>query len=229
MAIPLIIAGGLAVVAVGSQLISAQAQANAIKAQAEFQAAIAELNAQMAEIDSVQALRDGRTQEARYLGDVTQVQDAQTAAFAGQGVEVRGDATGDLVAQSSLNAALNLVDMQNQAAINSSKYKNEADRIRNQSALNTYNASNYARSTLISGYTGAAMTAANFGLHAAGLMGKTDGGKTDGGGLQTSKSVMDTSTLPDRMNSIKLESSGFGLQTSLPNSYGHNHWNNFYR
>lgn len=217
--VPLIIAGGLAAVAVGSQLISAQAQANAIRAQAEFQAKIAELNAQMAEIDSVQVLREGRSQEARYLGQVTQVQDAQDAAFASQGVQVKGDATGDLIAQSSLNAALNLIDMENQAAINSSKYKREADQIRSNSAINSYNASNYEQSTLISGYTGAAMTAANFGMQAYGLMGKT------GGGLQTSKSVMDTSTLPDRLNSIQLESSGFG---TLSNSYGHNHWNNFY-
>jgi hypothetical protein len=222
MPIPLIIAGGLAAVAVGSQLISAQAQANAIRAQAEFQAAIAELNAQMAEIDSVQAIRDGRTQEARYLGEVTQVQDAQSAAFASQDVQVKGDATGDLISQSSLNAALNIVDIQNQAAINSSKFRNEAQSIRNQSAVNTYNASNYAQSTLISGYAGAAMTAANFGMQAYGLMGKT------GGGLQTAKPVMTSESMSERLNQgIKLESSGFGNQT-LSNTYGHNHWNNFY-
>lgn len=224
MAIPLIVAGALAGVAIGSQILSAQAQANAIRAQAEFQAKIAELNAQMAEIDSVQALREGRSQEARYLGQVTQVQDAQTAAFAGQGVEVKGDATGDLIAQSSLNAALNLVDMENQAAINSSKYKREADQIRSNSATNSYNASNYAQSTLISGYTNAAMTAANFGMQAYGLM-----GKTGGSGLQTSKSVMSSETLSERLNQgIKLESSGFGNQTGLSHTQGHNHWNNFY-
>lgn len=225
MPIPLIIAGGLAAVAVGSQIISAQAQANAIRAQAEFQAKIAELNAQMAEIDSVQALREGRSQEARYLGQVTQVQDAQDAAFASQGVQVKGDATGDLIAQSSLNAALNLVDMQNQAAINSSKYKREADQIRSNSAINTYNASNYAQSTLISGYTNAAMSAANFGMQAYGLM-----GKTGGGGLQTSKAIMSSETLSERLQkpALELESSGFGLQTGLDNWTGHNHWNNKY-
>ncbi len=216
MPIPLIIAGGLAVVAVGSQLISAQAQANAIRAQAEFQAKIAELNAQMAEIDSVQVLREGRTQEARYLGDVTQVQDAQTAAFAGQGVEVKGDATGDLIAQSSLNAALNLVDMQNQAAINSSKYKREADQIRSNSAINTYNASNYAQSTLISGYTGAAMSAANFGMQAAGLMGKG-----------SSKLNIDYANAPttDIRSGVPDQNP---YTASLSPTQGHNHWNNFY-
>ncbi len=222
MAIPLLVLGGLAALSVGGQILSAEAQANAIRAQAEFQAKIAELNAQMAEIDSVQVLREGRTQEARYLGEVTQVQDAQTAAFATQGVEVKGDATGDLIAQSSLAAALNLVDMQNQAAINSSKYKREADQIRNQSALNTYNASNYARSTLISGYAGALTSAANFAIQGSSLM-----GKSGGSGLQTSKSVMSTETMSERLQkpALQLEDSGFG---SLSNSYGHNHWNNYY-
>lgn len=216
MPIPLIIAGGLAAVAVGSQLISAQAQANAIRAQAEFQAKIAELNAQMAEIDSVQVLREGRSQEARYLGEVTQVQDAQTAAFAGQGVEVKSDATGDLIAQSSLNAALNLVDMQNQAAINSSKYKREADQIRSNSAINSYNASNYAQSTLISGYTGAAMSAANFGIQASGLMGKG-----------SSKLNIDTTNAPttDIRSGVPDQNP---YTASLSPTQGHNHWNNFY-
>jgi len=216
MPIPLIIAGGLAVVAVGSQLISAQAQANAIRAQAEFQAAIAELNAQMAEIDSVQALREGRTQEARYLGEVVQVQDAQTAAFAGQGVDVKADATGDLIAQSSLNAALNLVDMQNQAAISSSRYQKEADQIRINSSINTYNASNYAQSTLISGYTGAVMSAANYGIQAAGLMGKG-----------SNKLNIDFANAPttDIRSGVPDQNP---FTAKLDNWSGHNHWNNFY-
>lgn len=216
MPIPLIIAGGLAALSVGSQIISAQAQANAIRAQAEFQAAIAELNAQMAEIDSVQALREGRTQEARYLGEVTQVQDAQTAAFATQGVEVKGDATGDLIAQSSLNAALNIVDMQNQAAISSSRYIKEADQIRTNSAINSYNASNYAQSTLISGYTGAAMSAANYGMQAAGLMGKS-----------SSKLNIDYANAPttDIRSGVPDQNP---YTASLSPYQGHNHWNNFY-
>ena len=226
MAIPLLVVGGLALLSVGSQVLSAQAQAEAIQAQAEFQAAIAALNAERAEIDAFEALRIGRTQEARYLGDITRVQDAQTAAFAGQGVEVKGDATGDLIAESSLNAALNIVDIQNQAFINSSKFKNEAQAIRNQSALNTYNAANAAQSTLISGYTGAFASAANFGIQAAGLMGKTGGGS----GLQTGSAVMSSETLQQRLKpDLVLEDSGFGLQTGLSHSYGHNHWNNSYR
>lgn len=216
MAIPLLVLGGLAALSVGGQILSAEAQANAIRAQAEFQAKIAELNAQMAEIDSVQVLREGRTQEARYLGEVTQVQDAQTAAFATQGVEVKGDATGDLVAQSSLAAALNLVDMQNQAAINSSKYKREADQIRNQSALNTYNASNYARSTLISGYAGALTSAANFAIQGSSLMGKG-----------SSKLNIDYANAPttDIRSGVPDQNP---YTASLSPTQGHNHWNNFY-
>lgn len=207
MALPYVI-GGLALLSIGGQLLSAQAQANAIRANAEFMAEIAELNAQRAEIDAQEALRTGAEYEARYVGQTTEVMDSQTATFANEGVEVKGDATGDVVAASGLNAALNKLDIQNTAFMNASVYQREAGDRRAQAAIGKYSAGQAANAALISGYVGAISSAANYGMSAYKL-GAFDGmGKTKIGKLAPGPSANDIN--------------------GLSPSDWHDHWNNNY-
>lgn len=149
----------VAAVVAGAALVatvwSASEQANAIEANAEFQGKIAELNAQMAQIDAAEAKRQGIAQEQQYKSQAEQVQAQQEGFFAGQGVEVKNDATGDLVAQSGLNAALNIIDIQNQAFINASKFSREATQTRLGADTAKYNAAIQSRATLNSGYASA--------------------------------------------------------------------------
>jgi len=159
MPVPLLLLA--AGVGAGAQIWAAHEQSKAIEANAEFQGKIAELNAQMAELDAQEVLKQGIAQEQQYKTQAEQVQAQQEATFAGQGVEVKGDATGDLVAQSGLNAALNQIDIQNQAFINASKFKREATQTRLGSDVAKYNAALQSRSAMISGYAGAIQTGAN--------------------------------------------------------------------
>ncbi len=159
MPLPLLIAA--AGVGAAASIWSAHEQSKAIEANAEFQGKIAELNAQMAELDAQEVQRQGIAQEQQYKSQADQVMAQQEATFAQQGIEVKGDATGDLVAQSGLNAALNQIDIQNQAFINASKFKREASQTRLGADNARYNASLQSRSALISGYAGAVQTGAS--------------------------------------------------------------------
>lgn len=147
-------------VAVGAQVWSASEQANAIEANADFQSKIAELNAQMAKIDAQEVYKQGISEENKYKAQAEQVMAQQESTFAQQGVEVKNDATGDLVAQSGLNAALNRMDIQNQAFINASKFNREATQTRLGADTARYNAEIQSRATMTSGYAGAITTAA---------------------------------------------------------------------
>lgn len=170
MALPLVIAA--VAVGAGASIWAAHEQSKAIEANAEFQGKIAELNAQMAELDAQEVLKQGIAQEQQYRTQAEQVQASQEAAFAQQGVEVKGDATGDLVAQSGLNAALNVMDIQNQAFINASKFKREATQTRLGSDVAKYNAALQSRGALISGYASAAQTAGSAAVSYYGGKGK---------------------------------------------------------
>lgn len=147
-------------VAVGAQVWSASEQANAIEANADFQSKIAELNAQMAKIDAQEVYKQGIAEEIKYKSQAEQVMAQQESTFAGQGIEVKNDATGDLVAQSGLNAALNQMDIQNQAFINASKFNREATQTRLGADTARYNAAIQSRATMTSGYASAVSTAA---------------------------------------------------------------------
>lgn len=159
MALPLVIAA--VAVGAGASIFAAHEQSKAIEANAEFQGKIAELNAQMAELDAQEVLKQGIAQEQQYRTQADQVMAQQEATFAQQGVEVKDDATGDLVAQSGLNAELNRLDIQNQAFINASKFKREATQTRLGADTARYNASLQSRSAMISGYAGAVQTGAS--------------------------------------------------------------------
>lgn len=149
----------VAAVVAGAALVatvwSAHEQSKAIEANAEFQGKIAELNAQMAELDAAEVVKQGMSEEQKYKTQADQVQAQQDAVFAQEGVQVKGDATGDLVAQSGLNAALNTMDIQNQAFINASKFRREASQTRIGADVNSYNAALQSRATLNSGYASA--------------------------------------------------------------------------
>lgn len=215
---PLPVFAALASVSVAAQLLSANAQAKAIQENAKFAAAIAELNAKRAEIDSIQSIRDGRAQEARYLTQVQGVQDAQTAAFASQGVEVKADATGDLIAESSLNAALNIIDIRNAAFQNYSKFQSEANQRRSNAAIGLYNADNEANATRIAGYVGALSSVAGYTIKGMELYGG------DGSAMKTTTGPVMT---PDRIRS-GLAPKPLELTNELGLFAGHNHWNNIY-
>jgi hypothetical protein len=185
---------GLGAASLVGTVLGANAQASAIKANAEFQAKIAELNAQMAEIDAANVRRQARALEARSLTETAVVQDEQQAAFAAQGVEVKDDATGDLLAQSGLNAALNRMDIQNQAFFAESRLRNEATQRRIGAQVGLVNAEAGARSALFSGYVSALGQGANLGLNASRAMGKIEGptpsmGSTSAGGFGSGVSL----------------------------------------
>lgn len=212
MALP-VIAAVLAGASIGMTLLGAKAQADAIKANAEFQAKIAELNAQLAEIDAANVRRQGKALEARASTDAALVKDEQIAAFAAQGINVTGDATGDLIAQSSLNAELNKMDIQNQAFMAESRLRNEASQRRVNAQAGLVSANSQAGAAMLSGYASALSQGANLGFN-----------------LYNSSTRATTATPPPFQN-IGEDASGFSTPQNsnvagLPNWYGHNHWNN---
>jgi hypothetical protein len=151
----------------GTQIWSAHEQSKALEANADFQSKISELNAQLALVDAQEAVRQGASQQARYAGEVEKAQAQQESFFAEQGVEIQDDATGALLAESSLNAALNKAEIENQAYLKAAGYRREADNIRGQSAANQYESRLAQRSALISGYAGAVGTVASAAISSA--------------------------------------------------------------
>jgi hypothetical protein len=220
MALP-IVAGALAVASIGMTLLGAKAQADAIKANAEFQAKIAELNAQLAEIDAANVRRQGAALEARSMTEAAVVKDEQIAAFAAQGIEVKGDATGDLVAQSSLNAELNRMDIQNQAFMAESRLRNEASQRRINAATGVQSAYAQANSAMISGYASALSqgASAGFQMYNSSVATKPTTTTTSTGGLGSGLSLTPREPRTALGNGVSLG--------GLPNDFGHNHWNNY--
>lgn len=215
-----VVAAVLAGASIGMTLLGAKAQADAIKANAEFQAKIAELNAQLAEIDAANVRRQGAALEARSMTEAAVVKDEQIAAFAAQGIEVKGDATGDLVAQSSLNAELNRMDIQNQAFMAESRLRNEANQRRINAATGVQSAYAQANSAMISGYASALGQGASAGFQMYNSsIAKPTTTTTSTGGLGSGLSLTPGQPRTALGNGVSLG--------GLPNDFGHNHWNNY--
>lgn len=143
-------------VGVGVTIWSAHEQAGQIQAQAEFQAKMQEINARLAEVDAAEAYRQGAAQQASYIGEAEKAQAQQEAYLAQAGIQTNTAGAGaDLVAESNVNKQLNLIDIENQAFMNASKFKREAMGRRDQAAVDRSSGQAGARNALISGYASA--------------------------------------------------------------------------
>lgn len=144
----------------GMQLLQGIQQANNIQKQAELQKKLDELNIEQAQLDAFMAEADGYTQEARYQNVIDQIKSAQEVAFIAQDVDPSFGTARDIQEESTVNANLNKIDIQNQAHMKALGFQNQAINMRTQSKLNSLAAETYAINVRNSAILGAAGTAA---------------------------------------------------------------------
>ena len=134
---------------------AAHQQSDAIKAQGEFQAQMQELNAQMAIIDAAEVSRQGISKQVKYQTQADKALAEQESFFASTGMDTNTGAIADVKGESQLNAFLNNLDIENQAFVESSKFKKEAQSRLAQADTSRFGATMQARTALISGYASA--------------------------------------------------------------------------
>lgn len=130
-------------------------QASAMREQGEFQARQYESNARIAELEAADAEARGSKEAAQVRRKGEQVQGAQRASFAAQGVDVNSGSAADLQAETAYLTKQDEITVTNNAWREAWGYKVQASNYRGQGAMTRAGARNQAANTILTAGIGA--------------------------------------------------------------------------
>lgn len=135
----------------GVALLSAHQQSEALKAQAEFERDQAGMNAELAELQGEDAIKRGSLEANRALKTGRQVQGAQRAALAAQGIDVNSGSAAELLDETDAMAREDYETIKNNAWREAWGFKVQATNARGSGAMAYKAGQNKARNTMIIG------------------------------------------------------------------------------
>jgi hypothetical protein len=156
-----------------SALAGSITQASSMRMQAKYDQQQAESQARLNEIKANEAERIGEKEAAQVKRKARQVQGAQRAAMAAQGLDVASGSALELQEETARYGDEDMMTVKNNAYRQAWGYRVEAEQMRAQARFNRKMAKYNSISTLLTG----GMQAAAYGMSA-----KTGGGDASGGG-----------------------------------------------
>lgn len=150
VAIPAILgAGQIGLGVLGMDQASKQAKAE--RERGKFQQQIFNLNADAVEAQAGEVMQQGDQQAARYADSARSVTGKQSAAYAGQGVDVASGVTKNVQAETVQTAVRDMLTIKDNAWRQSWGMKQEASNLRRQGRLAAMGGNASANSTLVTG------------------------------------------------------------------------------
>lgn len=126
-------------------------QYKATKAAGEYQRRLADMNSRLAQIQAEDAIRRGDKSARQLQRDAKQLQGAQTAGYAAQGVDVSSGSAAAVQEETMTLAALDEMEIRNNAMREAWGHKMNALNYNAQGAMNQLSANYDAKNTLLTG------------------------------------------------------------------------------
>lgn len=127
------------------------AQSQAIRANAAYQATISKINAQLAEMNADDAVKRGDAAALDYQQQVDDMLSNQKVAYAGQGVDLTFGTPQEVMRETKMRGALDIVTIKNNAWREAWGYKNEALQSTSQGKFAQITGEGQSRMTLLTG------------------------------------------------------------------------------